>query len=370
MQKKDIHDFLSEMSVANFSDRSIRRLLENRENVRGLLELVSAELAELIDFEHLVLINRSLLPATLREQEADIVYRVPFKSDGDEGAAELLLYLLIEHQSTVDATMGFRVLFYMMLIWDAERRRWAAEKVPRRERVLPPILPVVFYTGERRWEKPLTLEAMMNLPVALSRFVPRFDILFLNLKGTDKATLTEAAHPFGWLMRVLQQKDSDKASISRALRETLTQLETLDAVDSGQRREAIMYLVLLIQHRRSKEEQEELIELIDRHTSDMEVAPMAETMAEFLFERGIAQGIERGIEQGIERGIERGREQGACQTAIKNITAVLNARFPDRDIEPATQQLETLSNLEHLEQLLLTAVKADSFQAFLQALEL
>ncbi len=309
-------------------------------------------------FEQLVLINRSLLPATLREQEADIVYRVPFKSDGDEGAAELLLYLLIEHQSTVDATMGFRVLFYMMLIWDAERRRWAAEKVRRRERVLPPILPVVFYTGERRWEKPLTLEAMMNLPAALSRFVPRFDILFLNLKGTDKATLTEAAHPFGWLMRVLQQGDADKASISRALRETLTQLATLDAADSGQRREAIMYLVSLIVHRRSKEEQEELIELVARHTRDMEVAPMAETMAEFLFERGIAQGMERGI------------EKGACQTAIKNITAVLNARFPHCDIHTATQQLETLSNLEHLEQLLLTAVKADSFQAFLQALEL
>ncbi len=62
MQKRDIHDFLSEMSVSNFSDRSIRRLLENKENVRGLLEIVAAELAALIDFEHLVVsvLERSL----------------------------------------------------------------------------------------------------------------------------------------------------------------------------------------------------------------------------------------------------------------------------------------------------------------------
>ena len=74
--------------------------------------------------------------------------------------------------------MGFRVLFYIMLIWDAERRRWETGNVPKRQRRLSPILPIVFYTGERRWQTPLSLDAIMNLPEELSRFVPRFDTLF------------------------------------------------------------------------------------------------------------------------------------------------------------------------------------------------
>ena len=41
--------------------------------------------------------NRSLLPENLREQEADMVFRVPFKSGSRMD--ELLIYLLIEHQS-------------------------------------------------------------------------------------------------------------------------------------------------------------------------------------------------------------------------------------------------------------------------------
>ena len=41
------------------------------------------------------------------------------------------------------------MLFYMMMAWDAERRKWAQDNVKKAERRLTPILPIVFYTGER-----------------------------------------------------------------------------------------------------------------------------------------------------------------------------------------------------------------------------
>ena len=50
--------------------------------------------------------------------------------------------------------------------------------------------PIVFYTGDRGWETPLTLEAVMNIPAELSRFVPRFDMLFLDVKSADVEMLT------------------------------------------------------------------------------------------------------------------------------------------------------------------------------------
>ena len=68
--------------------------------------------------------------------------------------------------------MGFRVLFYMTHIWDAQRRDWESNNVPKSEWRLRPILPIVFYTGAQRWQIPLSLTSLMDLPEALSRFVP------------------------------------------------------------------------------------------------------------------------------------------------------------------------------------------------------
>ena len=89
--------------------------------------MVAAQIASDIDFNRLVQLNRSFVSDTLREQESDLIFRVPYH-DGSE-TDELIIYILIEHQSTVDTTMGFRVLFYMTQLWDTQRREWESEDV-------------------------------------------------------------------------------------------------------------------------------------------------------------------------------------------------------------------------------------------------
>ncbi len=80
---------------------------------------------------------------------------------------------------------------------------------------------------------------------------------------------------------------------------------------------------------------------------------MAQTMAEVLLERGIAQGI----------------EQGARQSTIENIIAVLNARFPDEELNTLKIALEAIGDLERLKQLILDASLTPSFEAFQRTLD-
>ncbi len=352
-QDQEVRRFINTL-IEHFPDRSARWLFQNKENVRGLLEIIANDLVDLIDFNQLVPINRSFIAETLREQEADILFRVPFKSRS--GTDSVLIYILIEHQSSFDPTMGFRVLFYMM-IWDAERREAANRKVPRSELRLPPILPIVFYTGDQHWGTELTLKTIMDVPEELSRFVPSYDSLLLSVKEADEATLTRSGHPLGWLLTVLQKEKADKETLRRALIDALSHFEGLGGSGARQRQEAIGYLLLLILHRRVPAEHDELITLIDRHTRDMEVEPMAQTMAEMLLERGIAQGIEQGI------------EQGARQSTIENIIAVLNARFPDEELNTLKIALEAIGDLERLKQLILDASLTPSFEAFQRTLD-
>ncbi len=300
-----------DIRIEHFPDRSARWLFQDKENVRGLLEIVAAELVELIDFSQLAQINRSFIPDNLREQESDLVFSVPLHSESETD--ELLIYILIEHQSTVDSTMGFRVLFYMIQIWDSQRREWESNNVPKSQWRFRSILPILFYTGEQRWNTPLTLNAIMDSPDMFSRFVPTFDILFLSVKETDESDLTKTDHPLGWLLTVLQKEHSDKEVIRAALIEAMSHINALGEEQAQQRRRAISYLLLLILHRRPTEEHEELSTLVDQHIeqpSDREeVGVMAQTMAEHLIERGKAQGIEQGKAQGIEQGETRAKQE-------------------------------------------------------------
>ncbi len=73
----------------------------------------------------------------------------------------------------------------------------------------------------------------------------------------------------------------------------------LDPEQSGQRRRAISYLLLLILHRRRPEEHQELIQLVDRHIHEMEVETMAKSMADVLREQGIEQGKTRAKQEAV-----------------------------------------------------------------------
>ena len=76
--------------------------------------------------------------------------------------------------------------------------------------------------------------------------------------------------------------------------DALSHLNSLDAAQVDQRHRAIVYLLLLILHRRPVEEHEELISLVDRYTQGMEVETMAQSMADVLIEQSMARGIEQG----------------------------------------------------------------------------
>lgn len=279
----------SEIPIKHFPDRSTRWLFEDKEYVRDLIEILASELSRRIDFNRLSQMDRTFIPDTLRAQQSDIVFTAPFQTES--GTDELLIYILIEHQSTVDPIMGFRVLFYMMQIWDFQRREWEANKVPKSQWRFRPIIPIVYYTGEDQWSNPLTLEAIMDMPDVLGRFVPKFDTLFLSVNETEAADLKETDLPLGWLLTVLQQKNTDIETISTALLEAVPHVKHLH--------KAITYLVLFILHQRPAVEHEDLIRLVEQQAHDMEVENMAKSIIEISKEEGEAKGETRAKREGI-----------------------------------------------------------------------
>ena len=137
----------------------------------------------------------------------------------------------------------------------------------------------------------------------------------------------------------------------------MSHLNTPDTLEAEQKQQALIYLLLLILHRRPAEEHEALITVVDRHTDEMEVKTMAQSMAETL------------IEQGIEQGKAQGIEQESRASAIRHILAVLKMKFSPDIVNTLTPALREINEVERLEQLLLTAVEVQSLEAFAQMLQ-
>ena len=171
-------------------------------------------------------------------------------------------------------------------------------------------------------------------------------------------------HPFGWLLTVLQKENADKAAMQRALERAMSHLNTLEALEAEQKQQALIYLLLLILHRRPADEHEELITVVDQYTDEMEVETMAQSMAEVLFEEGKVQGIEQGKAEGKAEGIEQERRE----SAIRHILVVLKTKFSADTVNILTPAIENIDDVERLEELLPTAVEAESLETFARIL--
>ncbi|MDE0482841.1 MAG: Rpn family recombination-promoting nuclease/putative transposase [Candidatus Poribacteria bacterium] len=350
MKNKEIEALTSfDFPIEHFHDRSTRWLLEDSDNVKGLLEIVAEHLVERLDFSRLLHVNRSFIPDNLREQESDLVYRVPFR--GESTTDELLIYILIEHQSTVDTSMGFRVLFYMTQIWDFQRRELESNNIPKSVWRLRPIIPIVLYTGDQSWQTPVSLSAMMDLPDILTQFIPKFETLFLSVKDTDAADLTRTDHPLGWLLTVLQKENADKEEIRTALMDAVTHLDMLDTGKIQQWRRAVFYLYLLILHRRPPAEHEELKTLVHEQMKDIshkeEGETMAQSMAEYL------------IQQGKEEGEKRGEKRGEIRAKRESLLKLLELRF-DAVPEAIINKISAIRSLSRLDTLFEQAATAQT----------
>lgn len=68
------------------------------------------------------------------------------------------------------------------------------------------------------------------------------------------------------LFTILQKENAGKSEISEALVSAVSALSQLDETQGSQVRQALLYFIQLILHRRSADEREDLIELIKRNS--------------------------------------------------------------------------------------------------------
>ena len=119
-------------------DKLFKKILENREQTAEFLDMVLGSGKD-ITAKNLELYNKEFITDKFEKNETDIVYKV----------TNLNVYIIIEHQSTADRAMPYRVRKYKTALMESVINK---KEIKKANYKLPRIIAIVLYTGKQKWQ--------------------------------------------------------------------------------------------------------------------------------------------------------------------------------------------------------------------------
>jgi len=294
-------------------DLMVRAVLSDvTEAISFLQAHVSEEVSQGLNWSTLRLVEGSFVDEDLRGSEADLLYEIARVSDQET----VWLYVLLEHQSTPDRWMRFRLLKYCCRIWEMQL---AERPMPR---TLRPIVPLVLYQGERSWAYSTEFADLFAEAVRAWPGVPRFAHGLIDQSGLQpdevqgerntqlmQLLLLAAAHPaVAWMEQVAR------------LLGALAGLPPSSGVNY------VRIFVRYILATQAPEAAAAFREVLRQHVPEGGEDPMT-TYAQELFAEGRAEGEQQGKVKTQVEVIEGLLREGMAWSVIERVTGVNETQF-------------------------------------------
>ena len=255
-----------------------------------------------LDFSTLEPVKGHYVSEDLRDRADDVVWRVKSGEDW------LYLYLLIEFQSRNDRFMALRMMVYVGLLYqDLIRNKRLGP-----QGLLPPVLPIVLYNGERRWRAPVSLAQLLPKPPAfLAPLQPQMRYLLIDEGAIPAETLARLPQNLVAAIFKLEQPQTPEA-----VQALVTELEAATRSDeyaAVRRIVAIWIRAALIRNRKYPILLPELDDL-------QELRIMLSQRIEQWAEGYLATGRKEGRMEGRSEGRLEGRLEGEIAVLARLLT--------------------------------------------------
>lgn len=146
-----------------------------------LRAVLPPELADRLDLDRMERCPGSFVDEELRWRHTDLLFTAPL------GGQDAFVYVLVEHQSSTHPMMAFRMLRYLVRIWD----RYLKDNPGSTK--LPAVIPIVVHHNKRQWNAPTDLYDLFDLDdgtaQAAVEYLPRFRFLLDDLNRLDEQML-------------------------------------------------------------------------------------------------------------------------------------------------------------------------------------
>ncbi|MBN9286610.1 MAG: hypothetical protein BGO43_05990 [Gammaproteobacteria bacterium 39-13] len=285
------------MELTQRYDLALKQLFLHPEMMTSLIqEFVHQPWVKDLDFSSLQTLNAKQTTDDLRTRENDLIWKIKAKDQ------YLYLIFLLEFQSRVDYFMAVRLLTYSGLIYQDMLKNKAQHAI---RKTLPPIFSLVFYTGEKPWHAPLSLQQCLNaaIPDSLMKYQPQIEYLLLDI---GRIELTQYTMPDDSLMLSLIELEKAR-NIAEARAAIVKAVDRLKGKVDSLKRAFYLYAA-------------KAAKLPDRF-SDVEIEKLCEGHM-------LPEKMERWTKELVQQGIEQGRQQALSTTrlAIHKIYKKIYAR--------------------------------------------
>ncbi|HEJ7646219.1 TPA: Rpn family recombination-promoting nuclease/putative transposase [Klebsiella oxytoca] len=279
-------------------DATFRQFLTQPDIARDFMTLhLPAELLAICDLSTLKLESGSFVEDDLRQYFSDVLYSL--KITGGDG----YIHVLIEHQSSPDKHMAFRLIRYAVAAM--QRHLEAGHKK------LPLVIPVLFYTGKRspypystRW-----LDEFDDPTLAGSLYSNAFPLVDVTVIPDDEIADHRSMAALTLLQKHIHQRDLAE------LVDSLVPILLAGYLSSSQVISLVHYIVQAGETADAEAFVRELAQRVPQHGDAL--MTIAQQLEQKGIEKGIQQGIEQGIQLGEERGIEKGRHEGKLEGKLE-----------------------------------------------------
>ncbi len=303
----------------------------------------------------------SVVDPELRETESDLLFTARLRT-----GHPLLLYVLLEHQSSVDPWMALRMLRYVV----RQVERWRQEHPE--SALLPLIIPLVMYHGpEGAWTAPRRVEDLFDLPEGEEQqarwraLVPRFEYLLDDLTAEREAALSSRPGPPLVRLAWLVLRYGRTSELARKLPDWVALLAQVQAGPEGA--EHLVVVIRYLLWVGDKAVREVAGQVLHSVLGEQRAEALMRSYGEELIEQGLQKGLEQGLQKGLEQGREEGRQQGLTRGRAEYVLRTLTARGVQVD-ETARQRILTCTDPATLDRWFDRALNATSLSDVLDDL--
>lgn len=286
------------------------------------------EIVEQLDLDTLEIVDGIFVDSDLEQQQSDILYKLRTLQDED-----FYVYLLLEHKSKPERTIFIQLLQYIARIWKQEWRANAAQP-------LVPIFPLVVYHGESAWNITTHLSDLLHALPNIAPHTPDF-----RYEVVDLSPFSDVAIRGGiWLRLCLGiLRSAFDPAVAKRLPDLIHLMNQLQQQETGLGyiETVLRYLSVGAKNLPRKELQQTYI----RHSADG--GKLLMTFAEELFQEGKREG----------------KREGELSALHEMIGTLLIKRFGNVPNE-LLEQITSLSNLEQLQQLTISAALSPDLDQF------
>ena len=152
-------------------DSFFHSVFSHKDNAHDLvLSCLPDRIVRMLDLESIEVSRESFVDRKLASYQSDILIQTHLRR------SPLLIYILVEHKSYPYRWTVFQLLKYMVRIWE----KWLAQNSKIRK--LPPIIPMIFYHGSKKWRLPLNFSSYFSRLNELKPYIPDFCPDMFNLQ--------------------------------------------------------------------------------------------------------------------------------------------------------------------------------------------